>query len=56
MKFTNVSGEARDLPTLGLVGIQPDEEFEATGDDAKNLQNDPAFQRTDKPATKSEEK
>lgn len=57
MKFTNVSGEHRDLPTLGLMGIPPGEEVEATGDDAKSLQNDPAFERVDgKTPAKTEEK
>lgn len=57
MKFTNVSGEHRDLPTLGLMGIPPGEEFEATGDDAKNLQGNPDFERVDGKATaKTEEK
>lgn len=52
MRFTNVSGEPRDIPSLGLAGIPADEEFEVTGDDAQNLLTDPAFKRTDKPADK----
>ena len=53
MRFTNTSGEHRDLPSLGIFGLAPGEEFDATGDDAKNLQASPDFKRTDK--TKSEE-
>jgi hypothetical protein len=37
--------------------VSPDgETFEATGDDAKSLQTNPAFERTDKPSKTSEEK
>lgn len=58
MKFVNVSGETRDLPTLGDSGliVAPGEEFEATGQDAKNLQADPAFKRVDTRSTDTEEK
>lgn len=49
MKFTNVSGEARDLPSLNLVGIQPDAEFDVDGDAAEQLLTDPAFKRVGKP-------
>jgi hypothetical protein len=57
VRFTNTSDETQELPTLGVV-VAPGEEFEATGDDAKNLQASPFFKRTDKPrtTTDSEEK
>lgn len=54
MRFQNVSGDPQDLPTLDLR-VLPGDEFEATGDDAKGLAGNPAFERVDKP-TKSEEK
>lgn len=59
MRFKNTSGETWDLPTLGEQGlrVQPGEEFDATGDDAKNLAEHPAFERVDKPSkTSTEEK
>lgn len=57
MEFKNTSGEAIDLPTLDLR-VQADETFTATGQDAKNLEGNPDFTRTDKPVgkTNTEEK
>lgn len=52
MIFKNVSGEDRDLPTLD-VRVPAGGTFEATGDDAKNLQANPAFERVDKPSKTS---
>lgn len=49
MEFKNVSGSPQDLPTLDLR-VQPGETFEATGDTAKGLQDNPSFERTDKPS------
>lgn len=49
MRFVNVSGTPQDLPTLDLR-VQPGEEFDASGDDAKGLQGNPAFERADKPS------
>jgi hypothetical protein len=58
MRFKNTSGDTWDLPTLGENGLRvgPDEEFDATGEDAKNLSANPAFERADKSKTSSEEK
>lgn len=55
MRFVNASDDTRDLPTLGENGLRvaPGEEFDATGDDAKNLQADPSFRRVDKPSKSS---
>lgn len=53
MKFANNSGAAVDLPTLGLR-VPAGEEFEATGQDAKNLEA-AGFDRTDKPKTSEKE-
>lgn len=50
MQFKNVSGATQDLPTLDLR-VPDGETFEATGDDAKNLQANPAFERVDKSKT-----
>lgn len=56
MRFLNISGDTQDLPTLDLR-VEPGEEFDATGDDAKNLQASPFFKRSDKArTTDSEEK
>lgn len=48
MQFTNVSDDPQDLPTLDLR-VLPGETFEATGDDAKGLAGNPAFERADAP-------
>jgi hypothetical protein len=58
VRFRNVSGTPQDLPTLDLR-VDAGEEFDATGDDAKSLSANPAFERTDKPSktgTDTEEK
>lgn len=56
MRFKNVSGDTQDLPYLAEDGLRvpPGEEFEATGQDAKNLEQNPAFERVDKPSKSSE--
>lgn len=55
MRFKNTSGETWDLPSLGEgLRVGPGEEFDATGDDAKNLSDHPAFERVDKPSKTSE--
>lgn len=54
MRFVNVSGDTQDLPTLDLR-VGPGEEFEATGDDAKGLTGNPAFERADKPSKTEKE-
>lgn len=53
MEFRNVSGDTQELPTLDLR-VAPGEEFSATGDAAKGLAGNPAFDRVDKP-TKDKE-
>ena len=53
MRFTNISDSPQDLPTLDLR-VLPGEEFDATGDDAKGLQGNPAFQRSDKAKTSTD--
>lgn len=58
MRFKNVSGDTQDLPTLDLR-VADGEEFDVTGDDAKNLAGNPLFERVDKtskPSTDTEEK
>lgn len=55
MRFRNVSGDTQDLPTLGDLRVAPGEEFEASGDDAKGLAGNPAFERVDKPSKSSTE-
>lgn len=54
MQFKNVSGATQDLPTLDLR-VPDGETFEATGDDAKSLQSNPAFARVQS-KTSTEEK
>ena len=60
MKFVNVSGTPQDLPHLGENGtrVAAGDEVDATGDAAKSLQSNPAFERSDKPksSTDTEEK
>lgn len=53
MRFVNVSGDTQDLPTLGDLRVGPGEEFDASGDDAKGLAGNPAFERVDKTSGKS---
>lgn len=52
MRFVNKTGGTVELPTLGLR-VPDGEEFDATGQDAKNLEA-AGFERTDKPASKSD--
>lgn len=52
MRFKNVSGDALDVPALGVV-VQPGEIVEASGAIAKGLESQPAWQRTDTPARKA---
>ena len=47
MLFRNVSNDTQELPTLDLR-VAPGEEFTATGDAAKGLLDNPAFERADK--------
>jgi hypothetical protein len=53
VEFKNVSGSPQDLPSLDLR-VQPDETFTASGDDAKGLIGNSAFERVDKPSKSSE--
>lgn len=57
MRFVNVSGATQDLPTLGEDGlrVEPGEEFDATGDDAKSLTGNPAFERVQSKSTTEKE-
>lgn len=55
MEFKNVSGSAQELPTLDLR-VPDGATFTATGDDAKSLLTNPAFERVDKPTGKTTEK
>jgi hypothetical protein len=50
MKFRNNSGGRLALPTLGIVNVEPGDEFEATGEAAKWLTENAAdtIERTDK--------
>jgi hypothetical protein len=54
MEFRNVSGSTQELPTLDLR-VPDGETFTATGDAAKSLQTNPAFDRVDK-SSKTDEK
>lgn len=53
MRFVNKTGGPVEFPTLDLR-VQDGEEFEATGQDAKNLEAQ-GFERTDKPKTSEKE-
>lgn len=53
MEFANVSGEVQELPTLG-ERVEPGGTFTATGDAAKGLLDNPAFERVDKPSKNSD--
>lgn len=52
MRFRNVSGDTQDLPTLDLR-VGPGEEFDATGDDAKGLAGNDAFERVQSKSEKT---
>lgn len=47
MRFRNVSGDTQDLPTVGDDGtrVEAGGEVDVTGDAAKGLTGNPAFER-----------
>jgi hypothetical protein len=53
VEFANVTPDVQELPTLGLR-VEPGETFTVTGDAAKGLAGNPAFERVDKPAKDKE--
>lgn len=53
MLIKNVTDDTLDVPALGLR-VAPGESVEVTGDDAKGLLANPAFERADKPTRKTD--
>lgn len=54
MECKNVSGDDLDVPTIagpfgGALRVKAGEVVEVTGDDAKSLLSNPAFERVDTP-------